>query len=93
MGKFNTLHIITPAYRFENLELIYNSILMNDDIIWHISKSNKREDINFDFIKKDDRVKIYNVDCEDNEIYKKPLYDGIPFSVNEDKAIEILRKN
>lgn len=71
MVKSNTLHIITPAYRFENLESIYNSILINDDLIWHISKSNKREDLNFDFIKKDKRIKIYNVDCEDNEIYKK----------------------
>lgn len=67
----STLHIITPAYRFENLESIYNSILINDDIIWHISKSNKREELNFDFIKKDKRIKIYNVNCEDNEIYKK----------------------
>ena len=71
MVKSNTLHIITPAYRFENLESIYNSILINDDIIWHISKSNKREELNFDFIKKDKRIKIYNVNCEDNEIYKK----------------------
>lgn len=65
------LHIQTPLYRFENLEFIYNSILMNDDITWHISKSNKREDLNFDFIKNDNRIKVYNVDCEDNEIYKK----------------------
>ena len=71
MVKSNTLHIITPTYRFENLESIYNSILINDDIIWHISKSNKREELNFDFIKKDKRIKIYNVNCEDNEIYKK----------------------
>jgi hypothetical protein len=65
------LHIITPLYRFENLESIYNSILMNDDITWHISKSDKREDINFDFIREDKRVTLYNIDCEDNEIYKK----------------------
>jgi hypothetical protein len=65
------LHIITPLYRFDNLELIYNSILMNDDITWHISKSNRREDLNNDFINDDKRIKIYNVDCEDTEAYKK----------------------
>ena len=65
------LHIITPAYRFENLEKIYNSIYADDDIKWHISKSNRREDIDFNFIKEDKRVILYNVDCEDNEIYKK----------------------
>lgn len=65
------LHIITPAYRFENFEKIYNSIYSDSDITWHITKSNKREDLEYDFVKKDNRVKIYNVDCEDNEIYKK----------------------
>lgn len=65
------LHILTPLYRFENLEKIYNSILMNDDIRWHISKSNKRDDLTNDFIKKDKRIIIYNVDCDDDEIYKK----------------------
>ena len=65
------LHILTPIYRFENLDKIYNSILLNDDITWHISKSNKRETLTNDFIKNDKRVKLYNVDCEDNEIYKK----------------------
>jgi hypothetical protein len=44
---------------------------MNDDITWHISKSNRREDLNNDFINDDKRIKIYNVDCEDTEAYKK----------------------
>ena len=50
------LHIITPLYRFNLLEEVYNSILMNDDIIWHISKSNKREELDYDFLKKDKRI-------------------------------------
>ena len=29
----------------------------------------------------------------DYTVYKKPLYENVPFSANEDKAIEILRKN
>jgi hypothetical protein len=65
------IHIVTPLYRFENLEHIYNSIYDKDDIVWHISKSNRREDLNFDFIKSDKRIKLYNVDCNDNEIGKK----------------------
>ena len=65
------LHIITPLYRFNLLEQVYNSILMNDDITWHISKSNKREELDYDFLKKDKRIKLYNIDCDDNEIYKK----------------------
>jgi len=60
------LHIITPLWRFENIESVYNSILMNEDITWHISKSNKREELNHNFIKEDKRIKIYNVDCDDS---------------------------
>jgi hypothetical protein len=46
---------------------------MDDDITWHISKSNRREDLNNDFINDDKRIKIYNVDCEDTEVYKKRI--------------------
>jgi len=38
---------------------------MNDDITWHISKSNLREDLNYEFIKTDKRIKVYNCDCDD----------------------------
>jgi len=65
------LHIVTPLYRFENLEKIYYSINADLDIVWHITKSNKREAINLEFTKNDNRIILYNVDCEDNEIYKK----------------------
>ena len=64
------LHIITPLYRYENIELIYNSILRNDDIVWHISHSNKRDLPDLSFLK-DKNIKIYSIDCEDNEIFKK----------------------
>jgi len=52
---------------------------MNDDITWHISKSNKREELDYDFLKKDKRIKLYNIDCDDNEIYKKRnvVFDNI----------------
>ena len=65
------LHIITPLYRFDLLEKVYNSILINDDIIWHISKSKYREDLNYDFLKNDKRIRVYNVDCEDTNTTKK----------------------
>ena len=65
------LHIITPIYRFEYLEKIYNSILMNDDILWHISKSTKIKETIPEVIKNDKRVKIYDIDCEDTDTTKK----------------------
>jgi hypothetical protein len=67
----NILHIITPAYRLDNLEKVYNSILTNDDIVWHISKSSKTEKINFDFIKSDNRIRFYDVDCDDSDTTTK----------------------
>ena len=71
MIKYNVLHIITALYRFEHLENVYNSIYMDNDIIWHISKSNKREDLTNDFIKTDKRIRLYNVDCEDTDTTSK----------------------
>jgi len=66
-----TLHIITPLYRFNLVEKVYNSILTDEDITWHISKSNKREDLNYDFLNKDKRIRLYNVDCEDTDTTSK----------------------
>ena len=59
------LHIITALYRFEHLENVYKSIFLNDDIVWHISKSNKREDLTNDFIVNDKRIRLYNVECDE----------------------------
>lgn len=65
------LHIMTPLYRFENLDQIYQTIPQELDIRWHIAKSNKREDLCNSWIESDSRILIYNTDCEDQEIYKK----------------------
>jgi len=65
------LHIITPLYRPNNLKLIWESIPKHTDITWHISKSNKTEKLNFNFLNEDNRIKIYEVDCDDNEAFKK----------------------
>jgi hypothetical protein len=65
------LNIITPLYRFDLLKKVYNSILFNDDIRWHISKSTCREKLNYDFLKTDKRIILYNVDCVDSDTTMK----------------------
>lgn len=65
------LHIITPLFRFENLDKIYNSILMNTDIRWHISYSHERELPNLEFLSSDSRVITHKVECSDNEAFAK----------------------
>lgn len=65
------LHIITPLYRFENLEKIYNSIFMDSDITWHISYSKDRNLPDLKFLSEDKRIILYNVDCLDTEAFAK----------------------
>jgi hypothetical protein len=65
------LHIITPLYRYENLPKIYSSIFRNDDITWHISKTSRNPDPDYEFIKSDKMVKLYNVDCDDTDTTAK----------------------
>jgi hypothetical protein len=73
------LHIITPLYRYENLPKIYSSIPKYDDIVWHISKTSRREKLTYDFIKSDHRIKVYETDCEDNDLFVKRniVFDSI----------------
>jgi hypothetical protein len=65
------LHIITPLYRYDLLPKVYYSILDQPDIIWHISKSSRRERLEYDFIKKNPNIKLYEVDCEDSDTTSK----------------------
>lgn len=65
------LHIITPLYRYENLEKIYYSILLNDDITWHISKIKSRKLPKLDFLSEDKRIKLYEIEADDTETCKK----------------------
>jgi len=65
------LHIITPLYRFDNLEKIYYSILINEDIRWHVSYSHERELPNLPFLKEDKRIILHKVECLDTEVRKK----------------------
>lgn len=73
------LHIVTPLFRYQNLPYIYSSIPSSKDIVWHIAKTRKRERLNFDFIKKDKRIKVYEINCEDNDMITKrnTMFDNI----------------
>jgi hypothetical protein len=66
---------------------IYNAKYCSNKCSVLSSRKNKKK---YSAKPKEERLSPNRID---NEIYKKPLYDDIPFSVNEDKAIEILRKN
>lgn len=89
------LHIITPLYRPENLGKIYESIPAESDIFWHITKSNKTKKPNNSFLSTDKRIVLYDVDCEDNEIYKKrnavfeSIKDGYFCLVDDDTIFHV----
>ena len=65
------LHIITPLYRFDLIEKVFASIPMNDDVLWHISYSTKRELPKLSILDNNKQIKIYPVDCEDNDTTSK----------------------
>lgn len=65
------LHIITPLFRYENLPNVYSSIFKSNDIIWHISKTSRRLNPDYDFIKEDETIKLYNSDCDDSDTTTK----------------------
>jgi len=67
------LHICTISCRNDFLDLIYHSIPKNDDIIWHIARSVNNPILN-NIIKKDSRVIIHNLTCEDNDTSFKMSY-------------------
>jgi len=65
------LHIITPLFRPEFLDKVYNSIYIDNDITWHISKSSHTDKLKNDFINNDKRVIVYEVDCLDTDTTTK----------------------
>lgn len=65
------LHIITPLYRFELIDIVYNTIPNFPDIKWHISISQRRKLPNNSFFSNDNRVEVYYLDCEDNDMVTK----------------------
>lgn len=66
------LHLITPAYRFNNLSKIWESIAPYPDVMWHIGKSKFREDIT-NLPEDDGRIKIYNADIPDRKGQQKRM--------------------
>lgn len=66
-----SLHVITPLFRFQYLKETYKSLSEYEDIIWHISKSTKREKIEYDFLINNDKIKFYDVDCLDTDTTSK----------------------
>lgn len=58
------IHFITPLYRYNNIKIIYWSIInLTDKFIWHlIEGSNKIGEESLDFLKDDERVKFYKID-------------------------------
>lgn len=69
-AQLKMLHIQTPLYRYENLEKVYESIPKHEDIIWHVSKIKSRETPDSP-IWQDKRVKLYDIDCQDNDTVAK----------------------
>ncbi len=66
------LHIITPLYRYDLLQKVYASIPKGDNITWHISRTSRRDPENFlDFIKDDERIRYYELDCLDSDTTSK----------------------
>lgn len=61
------LHIITALYRPQNLDKIWKSLPKEEDITWHVCKSNKTPKIENEFLSVDDRIIIYECDCLDTD--------------------------
>lgn len=71
------LHIITTLWRYENLDVIWESLKNYEDIIWHLSKVKDREiDKKWYEIP---NVKVWDLDCKDTdtETKKNVVMDSI----------------
>jgi hypothetical protein len=73
------LHLVTPLYHYDLLEKVYKTIPKHDDITWHISVSNRREKVPYDFVYTDRRIKLYELDCADSDtvIKRNVVFDNI----------------
>lgn len=89
------LHICTMCSRPEFLEMIFSTIPINDDIVWHIAKSSSTPAITGKFAA-DSRVRIYELPCEDtntpckmNFIFNKIIESGIDsyFCMQDDDSL------
>jgi hypothetical protein len=84
------LHIVTPLYRYELLEKVYASIPLHPDILWHISKTSRRESLSNGFINTDPRIRLYEIDCADSDTVTKrnvifdQITDGYFYLLDDD---------
>ena len=84
------LHIVTPLYRYELLEKVYRSIPKHADIVWHIAKTSRREQLTNSFITEDSRIRLYEIDCADNDMVTKRnvafsnIQDGYFYLLDDD---------
>jgi hypothetical protein len=66
---------------------IYNAKYCSNKCSILIARKNKKK---YSAKPKEERL---DPNRTDDTVFKKPLYENVPFSANEDKAIEVLRKN
>ncbi|MBC7407444.1 MAG: hypothetical protein H7339_03565 [Arcicella sp.] len=62
---------MTPLYRYDLLEKIYQTIPKYENIVWHIAKTKHREKLTNDFVYSDPRIKLYEIDCLDSDVVTK----------------------
>lgn len=66
---------------------IYNAKYCSNKCSILIARKNKKK---YSVKPKEERL---DPNRTDDTVFKKPLYENVPFSANEDKVIEVLRKN
>ena len=84
------LHIVTPVFRYELLDRVYQSIPPHDDIVWHLAKTSRRPALDQGWLRRDARIRLYEIDCDDADIVRKrntmfeQITDGYFFLLDDD---------
>lgn len=84
------LHLVTPLYRYDLLERVYQSIPRGDDVVWHLAKTSRRPPLDHAFIARDPRIRVYDIDCDDTDIVTKrntvfaAITDGYFYLLDDD---------
>jgi hypothetical protein len=84
------LHLVTPLFRFENLDTVYRSIPPHDDVVWHVAKTSRRPPLDNPWLTRDPRIRLYEIDCDDADIVTKrntafdEIRDGYFFLLDDD---------
>lgn len=84
------LHIVTPLFRYDLLERVYRSIPPHDDIVWHLAKTSRRPPLTHEFVARDARIRVHEIDCDDADIVTKrntmfaAIADGYFYLLDDD---------